>query len=110
MGHQSWLAGSLSARRVQPSHRSRGPRPASERKLELHGSDWKLLSEMLNEEGAAFAEKYCAAYIKDYQRVLAKGLSSDYSVDDSTANQSKIAAVFDQRFKQWKRGPWGKFW
>jgi hypothetical protein len=82
----------------------------SGRSFVLQECDGKLLGEMLNEEGAAFAEKYYPTYIKDYQQVLAKGLSSDYLVDDNDANQHRIAAVLDQRFAHWKRGPWWKFW
>jgi len=82
----------------------------SGRSFLLQECDGKLLSQMLNAEAEAFAEKYYPTYIKDYQQVLVKGLASDYLVEDNAANQLKIDAVLDQRFAHWKRGPWWKFW
>lgn len=82
----------------------------SGRSFLLQECDGKLLSQMLNAEAEAFAEKYYPIYIKDYQQVLVKGLASDYLVEDNAANQLKIDAVLDQRFAHWKRGPWWKFW
>ncbi len=82
----------------------------SGRSFLLQECDGKLLSQMLNAEGEAFAKKCYEPYIKDYRQVLVRGLASDYLVEDNAANQLKIEAALDQRFEQWKRGPWWKFW
>ena len=82
----------------------------SGRSFVLQECDGKLLSQMLNAEGEAFAKKCYDPYIKDYRQVLVKGLDSDYLVEDNAANQQKVDAVLDQRFAQWRRGPWWKFW
>ena len=82
----------------------------SGRSFLLQECDGKLLSEMLKPEGAAFAEEGYASYIKDYKQLLARGLSSDYLVEDNAANQHKVDALLDQRFEHWKLRPWWKFW
>ena len=77
----------------------------------LDQCDGKLLTEMMNEEGARFAEWYYPKrYMRDFQQVLAKGLESDYIVEDSVENFRKIASVISDHYANWKNRPWWKFW
>src|ERR1700682_5338677 len=59
-------------------------RHMSGRSFLLEHCDGKFLSEMLNPEGARFAEAYYPKrYMRDFQTILAVGLSSDYYVEDT---------------------------
>ncbi|MBK7464233.1 MAG: hypothetical protein IPP59_16335 [Betaproteobacteria bacterium] len=78
----------------------------------LDQCDGKLLSEMLNEKGAPFAEWYYDRYLKDFQRTLAKSLGSDYFVQDTWENYERIAGVLTEQYKnpQPVTKPWWEFW
>jgi hypothetical protein len=86
-------------------------RRMSGRAFLLEHCDGKLLSEMLNPEGARFAETYYRKkYMRDFQTTLAVGLPSDYHVENTWANYDRLAARIDERFAASKRKPWWKFW
>jgi hypothetical protein len=77
----------------------------------LENCDGKLLSEMLTQEGAAFAKNYYnQTYLKDFQRTVAKGLASDYLVEDDWATFERIAVELNSRYEKAKRKPWWKVW
>jgi hypothetical protein len=60
----------------------------------------------LNEEGNAFAAAYFdfkkGKYIKDYEKVLAKGLPTAYHVADTWENFDRLRPTLDKRFKAWR--------
>jgi hypothetical protein len=77
----------------------------------LEQCDGKLLSEMMTPEGASFAKDYYPrTYLKDFQRILAKGLASDYLVKDDWNTFDCIAAEINARYEKAKRKPWWKLW
>lgn len=82
----------------------------SGRDFVLQECDGKLLSQMLVGEGEAFARKCYDPYIKEYRRLLVRGLSSDYLVEDNLPNQEAMEAALDLLFHQWKLRPWWKPW
>jgi hypothetical protein len=66
---------------------------------------------MMTQEGASFAEYYYPkTYLKDFQRILAKGLASDYLVTDDWDAFDRIAAEISVRYEKAKRKPWWKLW
>lgn len=71
--------------------------------------DGKLVVELLTSEGGSFAGAYYGGrYIKDYKRVLASELPSEYHVEDTWENYDLLAPVIDQAFLKWKNPPWWK--
>ena len=68
--------------------------------------DGKFTDEELNEEGNAFAAAYFdfekGQYIKDYEKILAKGLPSAYHVADTWENFDRLQPILDKRFKAWR--------
>lgn len=87
-------------------------REISGRTFLLELCDGKLFTEMLTEDGAAFADWYYDQYLEDCQRVLSKDLESDYLVEDTWENYERIAAVITGRYRnpRPKPKPWWKFW
>lgn len=79
------------------------------RNFVLTQCDGKLLSEMLNDEGASFAQTYYPhTYLGDFRRTLASSLASDYLVQDTWDNYDRMAAVIDSRFEKSKEKRWWK--
>jgi hypothetical protein len=82
--------------------------------------DGKFTDEDLNDEGNAFAQAYfnfdTGSYLKDYDRVLTKGLPSQYHVQDTWANFETLRPVLDKRLHDWRNAhrsagrPWWKWW
>jgi hypothetical protein len=87
-------------------------RSMSGRTFFLERCDGKLMSEMLTEEGAAFAEAYyLKSYLKDFQRVLGQEDKPDFVVEDTWENFDSLANVINGRHEKWKaRKPWWKLW
>ena len=73
----------------------------------LEACDGKFTDEDLNDDGNAFAQEYFdfdrGAYMKDYDRLLANGLPSQYHVADTWTNFEKLRPVLDKRFADWRR-------
>jgi hypothetical protein len=70
--------------------------------------DGALASDMLTEEGNAFARYYYRSgntmpYIVDYAKVLGSGLPSLYHVQDTWENYDRIRPVLDARYRDWVR-------
>ena len=67
--------------------------------------DTCLVSDMLSEEGNAFARDYFdfekGSYLKDY-RVLYKGLASEFHVKYTPDNEKLIHAAIDKRYAEWR--------
>ena len=73
-----------------------------------------LLSDMLSDEGNAFASHYFdfnrGVYLKDYCAALQGDLPTELHVPYGDESYRKLATVIDSRFREWKRGkPWWKF-
>lgn len=70
--------------------------------------DCCLLSDMLNDEGNAFAIEYFdfdkGAYLGDYVKYLQKSLPSEFHVPYTIGNEAIIHAIIDKRFQEWKKG------
>lgn len=66
-----------------------------------------LTSDMLSEDGAAFASEYFdleqGAYLDDYGHLLADRQASAYHVPDTAESARRIAERVDQRYAQWKQ-------
>jgi hypothetical protein len=88
--------------------------------LTIHGLyewwDTCLVSDMLSEEGNAFAMHYFdyerGNYISDYKSALQGSLSSEFHVQYTEENYSKLRAIIDRRYSEWKQPkgkPWWKF-
>ena len=73
----------------------------------LEACDGKFTDEDLNDEGNAFAQEYFdfdrGAYMNDYDQLLAKGLPSQYHVEDTWTNFDKLRHVLDKRLDDWQR-------
>ena len=73
----------------------------------LEACDGKFTDEDLNDEGNAFAQEYFdfdrGAYMNDYDQLLAKGLPSQYHVQDTWTNFDKLRHVLDKRLDDWQR-------
>lgn len=86
----------------------------SARTFVIQECDGKLLTEMMSAEIAPFAEAYYnKRYLPDYHKALGGGHSSDYLIADTETNYTTMAAVIDQRYSAWRKGPsrpWWKFW
>jgi hypothetical protein len=70
----------------------------------LSQCDEQFWEEDLNDDGNAFAQDYYATdrYFADYESTLGEGLPTLYHVEDTWENFEKIAAVLDQRYREWK--------
>lgn len=72
----------------------------------LSACDGKFVDEDLNAEGNAFAEIYFdlqrGSYIRDYEKILAKGLPSTYHVPDTWENFDKLKPFLDKRLSQYR--------
>ena len=68
--------------------------------------DTCLISDMLSDEGNAFATSYFdfekGKYIADYQANLQRDLPSEFHVPYTAENEALIHAVISRRFKEWK--------
>jgi hypothetical protein len=73
-------------------------RAMSGRDLLLNSYDGRLLSEILDDEGAAFAAKHYDGFLKDFQRLLCCGLRSGYVVEYNDVNCRTMAAALDERW------------
>lgn len=75
--------------------------------------DRVLLSEMLSEEGNAFAMSYFdferGKYISDYKKALKGRLPSEFHVQYNEENYEQMRKVIDRRFAEWKT-PKRKWW
>ena len=73
----------------------------------LETCDGKFTDEDLNDEGNAFAQEYFdfdrGAYMNDHDQLLAKGLPSQYHVEDTWTNFDKLRHVLDKRLDDWRR-------
>ena len=77
--------------------------------------DCCLISDMLSEEGNAFAMAYYdfdrGAYLPDYLSHLQGSLPSEFHVPYTPENERRIHAIIDQRYQEWNRGKkWWQFW
>lgn len=67
--------------------------------------DGALVSDMLSEEGNAFALAYFdfdeGDYLNDYEELFPT-LHSLYDVEDTWDNYEKLKKVIDERYKEWK--------
>ena len=77
--------------------------------------DCCLISDMLSDEGNAFAMAYFefdeGNYIKDYINHLQKGLPSEFHVSYTPENERIIHAVINRRYMEWKTPKrWWQFW
>jgi hypothetical protein len=79
--------------------------------------DCCLISDMLSEQGNAFAMQYFdferGKYISDYKTTLQGSLPSEFHVQYTEENYSKLKAVIDRRYSEWKERtslPWWKIW
>ena len=80
--------------------------------LSIHGLfDWWdtcLISDMLSDQGNAFAMHYFdytnGKYLGDYQRILQGSLASEFHVIYSDANYLKLQSAIDQHYKHWLTG------
>lgn len=79
--------------------------------------DTCLTSDMLNEEGNAFAKQYFdfsrGKYISDYKATLQGQLPSEYHIVYSDASYERLRPVIDRRYTEWRNAspkPWWKFW
>lgn len=65
-----------------------------------------LVSDMLNDEGNAFAMAYFdfqhGDYLNDYTQTLAQNLPSSFHVDYTPENEGRMHAVIDARHAEWK--------
>jgi hypothetical protein len=89
--------------------------------LTIHGLyewwDTCLVSDMLSDEGNAFAMHYFdyerGRYIQDYKSTLQGNLPTEFHVPYTEDNYAKLRSVIDQRYIKWKQGesnPWWRFW
>lgn len=69
--------------------------------------DTCLMSDMLSEEGNAFASAYFdfdkGMYLNDYHAYLQKELPSEFHVPYTPENEAIIHAVISRRFEDWKQ-------
>lgn len=85
-----------------------------------------LVSDMLTDEGNAFALAYFdfdkGPYLKDYEETLIGDHESTWHIPYTEANYRKMKALLDRRYEEWKADPtafdpppepdkpWWKFW
>lgn len=69
--------------------------------------DCCLLSDMLNDEGNAFAKAYFdfdrGAYIADYEKHLLGTLPTIFHLPYTAENEATIHRVIDERYRAWKQ-------
>ncbi|MBI2393509.1 MAG: hypothetical protein HYV09_28270 [Deltaproteobacteria bacterium] len=72
----------------------------------LEWYDGCLADDMLNEEGRAFTARYFdfdrGEYLKDFERVLARGAESTFHVAESWHNYDLIAPTIEARYRRFK--------
>jgi hypothetical protein len=88
--------------------------------LTIHGLynwwDACLVSDMLSDEGNAFAMHYFdyqrGKYISDYISALQGNLPSEFHVLYSEENYAKLRTIIDRRYADWKKTtkPWWHLW
>ena len=68
--------------------------------------DGCLIDDMLSDEGNAFASAYFdfqrGKYLADYEELLRRGLSTEFSVSFTWDNYAKIAARIQARYEEWR--------
>lgn len=68
--------------------------------------DTCFLSDMLNEEGDAFARAYFdfkeGLYLYDYVKSLKKNLPSEFHIEYTHENEKIIHTIIDKRYREWK--------
>ena len=71
-------------------------------------ADGVFASDMLGEEGVAFARAYYdredGGYLDDFESLLAGGLPTMYHVRDTWENYDRLKATIDERFAAWRGG------
>jgi hypothetical protein len=88
--------------------------------------DEVFLSDMLSDEGNAFATAYFdfdkGAHLKDYEETLLGEHESTWHIPYTEENYQKFKKVIDRRYEEWKANPaafeppptpakpWWKFW
>jgi hypothetical protein len=77
--------------------------------------DTCLISDMLSDEGNAFAINYFdferGSYLQDYISTLQGNLPSEFHVVYSEASYAKLRAIIDRRYRDWKwTKKWWEFW
>jgi hypothetical protein len=73
------------------------------RELLFAHSAGRLTSDALNKEGQAFTESYYEEqYLRDFHEVLVSRATGTYTVVDSWANYDRLAAVMDQRLRDYR--------
>ena len=79
--------------------------------------DQGLISDMLNEEGNAFARYYFdferGKYISDYKTTLQGNLPSEFHIAYSEDAYLQMKGVIDRRYLEWKQlssKAWWQFW
>jgi len=72
---------------------------------QLYGESGEcLISDMLGEEGNAFAQHYYkATYLNDYIEHFSKELPSMYHVAYTRENEANAHRMISERYEQWKR-------
>jgi hypothetical protein len=69
--------------------------------------DGVLSSDLVSEEGNAFARAYydprAGAYYGDFTEVLQKGLPTPYHVEYTAENEAAMLARIDRRYREWKQ-------
>jgi hypothetical protein len=76
--------------------------------------DTCLISDMLSEEGNAFAIQYFdfthGKYISDYKATLQGKLPTEFHIVYSEAGYEKLRAVIDRRFAEWRQSSPKSWW
>lgn len=66
-----------------------------------------LVSDMLTDEGNAFAQAYfdfqTGKFLEDYEETVGGDLPSIFHVEYTEENYQRLKHVFDARFAQWKK-------
>jgi hypothetical protein len=73
----------------------------------MNSCDGKMVSDLFNDEGNAFARAYYApmsTYVADYEEIVGAGLPSLYHAADSWETFDRFKPRIDQRFAEWRRG------
>lgn len=64
--------------------------------------DGKLISSILNHQGASFTSYYYDSYLDDFVDVVGDATDFFYEVEDCIENYQLIKAIVDKRFIEWK--------
>jgi hypothetical protein len=89
--------------------------------LTIHGlyESWDtcLISDMLSDEGNAFAMHYFdferGKYLQDYIATLQGDLPTEFHVEYSEVTYAKLRSIIDRRYQEWKRKQkkaWWEIW